>query len=107
MPTHVLMETCGTAHFRARVVQTHGHRVNLLRSAWPSSAEQNRPDRRGGALEARAADGSWPYVKTVVQRAAHCIVRDQWMAPGPRASMRCEDSRSTAHAPAGLRGPVG
>lgn len=85
-PTHVVRETCGTAHFWARVAQGHGHRVRLLPAQYVRPYVQRHKTDRTDAealLEAVRSGRIRPVtVKTVVQQELLALhrMRDQWMA---------------------------
>jgi transposase len=85
-PAHVVMETCGTAHFWGRVAQTRGHRVSLLPAQYVRPyVQRNKTDRTDAeaVLEAVRSGRIMPVpVKTVVQQELLALhrVRDQWMA---------------------------
>jgi transposase len=85
-PTHVVMETCGTAHFWARLAQGHGHRVSLLPAQYVRPyVRRNKTDRTDAEalLEAVRSGRIKPVtVKTVVQQELLALhrMRDQWMA---------------------------
>jgi transposase len=85
-PAHVVMETCGTAHFWARAAQAHGHRVSLLPAQYVRPyVRRNKTDRTDAEalLEAGRSGRIAPVtVKTIVQQELLALhrMRDQWMA---------------------------
>ena len=84
-PTHVVMEACGTSHYRGRVAQDHGHRVTLMPPAYVRPyVRRNKTERADAAaiLEAvRSGQVPTVAVKRVEQQALVALhrVREQWM----------------------------
>ena len=85
-PATVLLEACGSAHYWARQLQPFGHTVRLLPAARCTSvraAQQDRPHRREGLLEAdRNEEIHAGPVKTVEQQAIASLhrLRSTWLA---------------------------
>jgi transposase len=85
VPTHVVMEACGTAHYWGRVAQTHGHRVTLVPPAYVRPyVRRNKTDRADAeAILEAVRSGQVPTVavKRVEQQALVALhrIREQWM----------------------------
>ena len=85
LPTRVVMEACGTAHYWGRCAQGHGHTVTLLPPAYVRPyVRRNKTDRTDAeALLEAVRSGQIPAVavKTVAQQTLVGLhrIRDQWM----------------------------
>lgn len=85
VPTHVVMEACGTAHYWGRVAQAHGHRVTLLPPTYVRPyVRRNKTDRTDAeALLEATRSGQIPAVpvKGVAQQTVVALhrIREQWM----------------------------
>ena len=80
-PAHVVMEACGTAHFWARLAQTHGHRVTLLPPKLVTPYRQGQKTDGNDALAIGIASQQpqikTAAVKTVEQQALQSVKRIQ------------------------------
>lgn len=85
LPTRVVMEACGTAHYWGRCAHRHGHTVTLLPPAYVRPyVRRNKTDRTDAeALLEAVRSGQIPAVpvKTVAQQTLVGLhrIRDQWM----------------------------
>lgn len=86
VPTHVVMEACGTAHYWGRLAQAVGHRVTLLPPRYVRPyVRRDKSDRADAEalLEALRNPAISPVpVKSVDQQQLVALhrIRDQWMA---------------------------
>jgi transposase len=86
LPTHVVMEACGMAHYWGRVAQQHGHRVTLVPPAYVRPyVRRNKTDRADAeAILEAVRSGEMPSVpvKRIEQQALVAVhrVREQWMS---------------------------
>ena len=83
-PTHVVMESCGTAHYWARTLQAMGHQVTLLPAQYVRPyVRRNKTDRNDAIAIVEAARNrairAVP-VKTEYQQALQSLhrLREQW-----------------------------
>lgn len=85
MPTHVVMEACGSAHYWGRLAQRAGHRVSLLPARYVRPyVRRNKTDRADAeAILEAVRSGQLPTVpvKRMEQQALIGLhrIREQWM----------------------------
>ena len=83
-PVHVVMESCGTAHYWARTLQGMGHQVTLLPAQYVRPyVRRNKTDRNDAMAiieAARNRDINPVPVKTEYQQALQSLhrIREQW-----------------------------
>src|SRR5262245_10675934 len=89
-PCRVLMEPCGSAHYWARRIGTHGHTVQLLPAQYVRQyVRRNKTDRADAAAlieAARCADIQAVPVKSLEQQQVLVLhrLRSQWMCTRQR-----------------------